>query len=412
MPFLLSAKGKELTTWRAAEDFAARYRQAVLDRAASGRYGSSEAVYSEAIAGLNKTVETHQTLQLHRDLLLKEVAATPTADRLKELTTAYYDILYQHLDLFHSAPAFYQKSMDFLKMLSSAVMVNTINKLGLFARHLPNMTLMALGGAARCEFSPHCQLQLLMVHDEVAAAKLQNIDLFCHALHDELEATGLSLDPVISPRNPKWRGSIVQWRQRCQELTGVTAAEGLAEMTRLTDISPLTIGDESAQELKEMAFTQLRRSRAAQASLIDEMESYSNGIGIMGGLKLERSGVGRGLFHLQDHGLQPLSSALSALALIKNSSCVTSCERILDLLMRHELDVDLAEKMLEAWHSLHELRLRHEKSSRFGEHPELSLFLDPDDLTDIERQTLKTALASVAAVQRHVAISYSAGWGE
>jgi signal-transduction protein with cAMP-binding, CBS, and nucleotidyltransferase domain len=195
-------------------------------------------------------------------------------------------------------------------------------------------------------------------------------------------------------------------------LPGVTDADSLSDLTRLTDISPLTISDESDQELKEMAFTQLRKSRLAQATLIGQMESYSNGIGIMGGLKLERNGVGRGLFHLWDHGLLPLSSALSALALIKNSSSVTSCERILDLLMRRELDVDLAEKMLEAWHSLHELRLRHERSSRFGTLPESSFFLDPDELTDIERQTLKTALASVAAIQRHIAISYSAGWGE
>lgn len=411
MKYLVSAKGKDITAWRAAEDFAATYRQAILDRAASGRDGTAETVYSVSLAALEKSAETHRTLMGQLDSLIEEVSETPSASRLRELTIEYYAVLYRHLNAFHSAPAFYQKSMDFVNILSTTIIAHSRDQLGLSSRHLPKMGLIAIGPAGRCEYSPFCQLQLLLVHEAVAPSQLQTIDLFCQTLHAGFEATGLAIDPVISPRNPEWRGSIAEWRQRCDDGLHHTKTDGFINVLRLTDLFFLTPPEGVAQELKELTVTTLRESRTAQANLIERMESLSNGLGMMGRLKLERNGAERGLFRLLDHGLLPLSSALSALALIKGSSAVSSCDRILDLLKRRELDVELAEKMLETWHSLHELRLSREQVFGIVKHSEASLFLNPGQLTIEQRHSLKTALTSVATIQRHVAIIFS-GMGE
>ena len=131
----------------------------------------------------------------------------------------------------------------------------------------------------------------------------------------------------------------------------------------------------------------------------------------MGRLKLERTGKNRGLFRLIDHGLQPLSAALSALALIKKSGATGNCERVHDLLRRGELDVEQAERMLATWHSLQDLRLMREQSFRVGEHAGLAACLDPDELTEEQLQALKEALESVAVIQRQVEIIFS-GMGE
>jgi signal-transduction protein with cAMP-binding, CBS, and nucleotidyltransferase domain len=125
----------------------------------------------------------------------------------------------------------------------------------------------------------------------------------------------------------------------------------------------------------------------------------------MGGLKLERSGNERGMFRLQDHGLLPLSAALSTLALIKESQAVSSCERIHDLLKRRELDVDLAERMLVAWHALHCLQLSQEQSER--ENSAHSRYLNPLSLSAEQSHSLKENLESVAQIQRHVEIIFS-----
>ena len=411
MNFLASAKGKNITTWRAAEDFAVAYRQSVLDIAASGRDGTAESVYSASMSALEISIETHRTLIGQLDRILEEGATAPPAGRLKELTTQYYEVLYRHMATFHSAPAFYQKSMDFVEMLGSVIMARSKDQLGLFARHLPNVALVALGPAGRREYSPWCPLQLLLVHGEVAASQLQTINLLCQTLHDEFEATGLTIDQLVSPRNPEWRGSITTWQQRCDNGVRLTSADSLIHILQLTDQYPLSPGAEIAVEFREMTTTVLRGSRPTQANLIVRMESLSHGIGMMGGLKLERSGTARGLFNLLDHGLRPLSSALSALALIKESNAISSYDRVLDLLKRRELDVELAEKILETWHTLHELRLWREQAASATQQSEFSSYLNPDDLTSEQRHSLKTALTSVAAIQRHVGIVFS-GLGE
>ena len=407
MGSLLSAKGDDITTWRAVEDFSAKYRKSLLECAASDRSSDAENIFSESLAALGKLSEVHETLLLKLDSLLKEVATSPPTVRLKELTSEYYAVLYRHMEAFHSAPAFYQKSMGFMSVLSRAIMARSTEQLGPLARQLPTMVLVALGPAGRCEYSPFCQLQLLVVHEEASTSQLEAINQCCHALHTGFEEIGLTINPVISPRNPEWRGTLSDWQQRCNDALSQPTPDGLINLLRLTDQHPFTPGEEIARELKQMTMTTLRGNRAAQANLVERMESLSNGLGVMGGLKLERSAAGQGLFRLLDHGLLPLSAALSALALIRGSSAVSSCDRIRSLLAQRELDVDLAEKMLETWHNLHELRLRREQTLSIAGHSTHSLLLNPGELTLEQRQSLKTSLEAVAAIQRHVAVTFS-----
>jgi CBS domain-containing protein len=407
MDFLLSAKTGDITSWLATEGFAAEYRQAILDEAASDLSGGAEAAFARSMELLEKSALTHLTLTRELDSLLEQVAAPPPADSLKELTVQYYDLLYRHTDAFHSAPAFYQKSIEFMRMLSAAIMIHSTERLGPLGQYLPKVALIAVGPAGRCEYSPFCTLQLLLVHEEVDTSQVEAISLLCHNLHAGFEATGLAIDQVITPRNPEWRGSIAGWQQRCQNALDHPTADGLISILRLADQYPLTTDTKIAQELKELTVATLGKSRPAQANLIERMESLSNGLGMMGRLKLEQSGGGRGRFRLLDHGLLPLSAALSALALIKKNRAVSSPDRVLALLKQRELDVDLAEKMLRTWHTLHELRLRREQGFSIVDHTAQTLLLNPAQLSLEERLSLKAALASVAEIQRYVGIIFS-----
>lgn len=411
MALLLSAKGGDVTARRAVEEFTAAYRQALLDLAASDLSSGAETVFSETCAALETAIITHQKLLKRLDSLTEEVSAAAPSTRLRELTVAFYGDLYRHFGLFRSVPAFYQLSMAFLRQASAAIIAQAKDQLGLSARHLPEMALIAVGPAGRCEYSPFCPLQILLVHGKVAASRLQTIDLFCHTLHAGFEAAGLAVDPAVTPRNAIWRGTLAEWQQRCEDGLQPQADEELINLCRLVDQYPLHPGEGFARELKQISRAALGGSRPALTNLIKRMASLSNGLGIMGGLKLERSGNERGLFRLLDHGLLPLSAALSALALIRESPAVSSCERIHDLQKRRELDVELAERMLATWHSLHDLRLRLEQSFHIDEHTSQSLCLNPKELTVEQQQSLKEALESVAIIQRHVEIVFS-GMGE
>ena len=406
MDFLLSAKGSDITAWRAVENFSAAYRQSLIDQAASDRLGSIETVFTESCATLETAINTHKTFMKRLNSLIDGVSSTPL-DSLKELTAAFYTDLYLHFGFFHSTHAFYQLSMSFLKQVSITIIAQTTDKLGQSACCLPEISLIAVGPAGRGEYSPFSQLQILLVHGDASESQRQLINQFCDALHDGFEAAGLSIDPTVTPRNARWRGTLTEWQERCENGLRPLAAEEPIYLFRLVDLYPLNLGDDYARVLKETSSAALLGSRSALTDLIDRMLSLSNGLGIMGRLKLERKGSNYGKFRLQDHGLQPFSVSLSALSLIKEVAAVSSCERILELLRRHELDVEMAERMLGTWHKLHHLRLCREQSFHTGDLIDGSLFLDPNEMTDEQKQSLKDTLESVAIIQRHVEITFS-----
>lgn len=409
MDFLLSAQGGDITTWRAAGDFVTAYRQILLDRAASDRCAGSEAVFAGAIDAVDAALAAHRELMSHLESLMTEMAET-SPSRREEMTIAFYNGLYRHYGRFRSAPAFYQLSMLYLRRLSAAIFAQAITQLGAAAGDLPDMALMAAGPAGRGEYSPFCPLQILLVHDDGAPLQLHSISLLCEALHAGFEEAGLAVDQVVTPRNARWRGTPAEWRSRCAVSHAPRSNEELVDLCRLIDLYPLYPA-EGLEGLKRGCSAALGENRPVLSHLVERMTSLSNGLGLMGRLKLERSGSGRGLFRLVDHGLLPFSAALSALTLIRKSGAGESCEKIRDLLKRRELDVDLAERMLATWHSLNDLRLRREQTFPVGDRSGLSMFLNPEELTAEQRQDLKDTLEAVAFIQRHVEIIFS-GTGE
>ena len=407
MEIMLSAKGSDVTAWRAVENFAAAYRQALLDQAASDRSGSAETIFSETHAAIETVINTHRKLLKQLNSLIEEVSAETPSTSIKELTIAFYSDLYRYFGHFRSPPAFYELSMAFLRGASATIIAQATDQLGLHTGQLPEIALIAVGPAGRCEYSPFSPLQILLVHGEVAESQRQTINLFCDTLHAGFESAGLAIDPVVTPRNALWRGTLSEWRHRCEEWLHPLEDNKLIDLCRLVDQYPLHPVDRISRELKQISSTALSSNRQAMANLIVRMTSLSNGLSFIGRLKLERSGKERGMFDLLNHGLLPLSAALSALTLIKKSGAVSNCERIRDLLKRHELDVEQAERMLATWHSLNDLRLRREQSFRIDEPTTMSLFLNPNDLTADQQQSLIETLESVAIIQHHVVITFS-----
>jgi signal-transduction protein with cAMP-binding, CBS, and nucleotidyltransferase domain len=282
MNIMLSAKSGDVTAWRAVEEFAAEYRQALRDQAASYRSGGTEAVFSGTCAELENSIALHQELLKHLNTLIESVASATSSEHLKEITEEFYSTLYRHFEQFRSAPAFYQLSMAFLREISGAITAQATDQLGLSARHLPEIALIAVGPAGRCEYSPFCRLQILIVHGEVAGSHLDTLNLFCHALHAGFEDAGVAVDPIVTPRNPEWRGTQDEWRQRCEYGLRPQADEELIHLSRLADQYPLHPVSPFAGELKKICSAALNGNRPALTNLIARMASLSNGIGIIG----------------------------------------------------------------------------------------------------------------------------------
>jgi signal-transduction protein with cAMP-binding, CBS, and nucleotidyltransferase domain len=411
MALLVSAKGSDVLAWRAAGDFAVTFRQVILDRMEFCRLDEAAAMITGASHALDDLATANDMFSSRCLNLIVEVEACPEPGRLRELTTSFFAGLYDHSAIHHSAPAFYQFSTLFIQALSGSVSRYSLAMLGDSSARMPEMALIALGPAGRQEFSPFCPLQFMLIHEGVEDAESGLIQRFATLLHEGFEACGLQVDEAVTPRNGQWRGTLPEWGQRLEKVLKRGKSSEVIEILRLADQTQLHgVGDAGAG-FRQLSLEALAASPVAVNNLVSRVVALSNGIGMMGGLRFEKSGPFRGQFALLENALQPLAASVSALALLKRLDTMATPMRIRELLWRRELNVDMAERLLQAWHMLNELHLNREREVQPDWPNAAPLHLDIDQMNAAEQEALRESLEAVGNIQRHVGINFSGAKG-
>lgn len=411
MQIVISSKGNDITAWRAAEEFGLLFRQSLLDTAAVLTSGQFEAQVGDVRQELERRATEHDAALAALGRLMDDALAATEPVRLGELIREFYSSCYALFGQNRSAAAFYRLSELFLDAAARSALGCAMGRLGLTADTFPPLALIALGPTGRREFSPFCNPQLLLVHGEVGPGPVELPGILGRALHEVFEAAGLHPDGTITPRNPEWCGTIAQWRQRLITWLERGEPSELVGLLRLTDQSALLPANGLEQEFRDLCTGLLRERRAILDFLVTRIQGLSNGVGLMGGLRLERSGPQRGQFALFDHALLPVTASVTALSLMMGGMSVGTPQRIRELQSGRKMSVELAERLLAAWHTLNELRLAHEGGLFPNPGGRSSIHFDPDTLTDADMERFREALETVGIIQRHVAITFS-GWEE
>lgn len=411
MALLVSAKGSDVLAWRAAGDFAVTFRQMVLDRMEFCRSDEAAAMLSGVTGAIDDLAAANDAFCSRCDSLIEEVAVCSEPVRLRELTTSFFAGLYEHIDIHHSAPAFYQFSQLFLRALAGSVSRYSYTMLGDPSARIPEMALIALGPAGCQEFTPFCPFQFMLVHGPLDDAGDDRVQRYAALLHEGFAACGLLVDEQVTPRNSQWRGSLPEWGQRLEKVLKRGKFSEVCELLHLADQSQLDGVGETGAAFRQRSLALLAASPVALKSLVSRVAEFSNGIGMMGGLRFKKSGPYRGQFALLENALQPLAAALAALGLLKHLETMAAPSRVRELLWRRELNVDMAERLLQTWHMLNELRLLREREV----HPDWAsgapLYLDIDQMTVEGQEALRESLEAVGTIQRHIGLNFS-GVGE
>jgi len=121
MALLISAKGGDVLAWRACGDFAATFRQLLLARLEFCPANEAEALLMGTGQALDALVAANDAFCTRSSGLMAEVLECAEPPRLRELTTAFFAGLYDHIAIHHSAPAFYEYSTLFLQALSGSI---------------------------------------------------------------------------------------------------------------------------------------------------------------------------------------------------------------------------------------------------------------------------------------------------
>lgn len=411
MPIVITSKGKDFSAWRAAGDFGKKFLEELRERNTSLNSLQSEALFQGVGHELERRAADHEAALARMKQMTGEASACKEPAMLRALVLEYFKTLYEFFSWNRSATAFYQLGQEFMSAVAKAAVVVAKVRLGVVSDRLPPMAVVSMGPAGRHEFSPFGRLQLLLIHADTDSSLAQSINLLGPILHDVFEEIGLCLDEVITPRNPNWRGSSHQWRQRIQtSLERWKPAESI-EILRLVDQSVLYDEKNVGDAFHTTSMELLTNSSVVIHNLVIRLQGLSGGIGIMGGIRLERSGPCRGMFALMDHALLPLAAGITALTFLHGVDAGDTPMRIRGLLYRGLLNVEMSERLLESWHLFNELRLALE----VAKYPRLEcldgLCLDTTVMTEIQQDEFRQCLETVVTLQRHVGITFS-GWQE
>lgn len=407
MALLVSGKGNDVLAWRASGEFAGEFRQTLLARLEFCRADAAGILLDDTGRAITGLVAANDAfLRCCQDTCAMACAAREPAS-LADLTRTFYTGLYDHFRTHGSAAAFYEQSIQFLQSAGTAVIRHARERSGMTAaRDLPVM-LIALGPAGRREFSPYCPLHLLLVHDEAQVPEHDLLDRFGGLIHDGFEACGFRVDSTVTVRSHAWRGSMAEWRQHLAQSVEQGRIQDLIDFFRLADQTVVYADNGFDPDFPGLCRSVLGSRRSVLSFQVGRVLELSHGIGMMGGMRFEKKGPYRGKFALLDNALQPLAAAVSALSQMKGLLTDSTPRRIREVLWKRELNVDMAERLLLAWHSLHEMRLGREADL----HPEWTgpspLYLCVEEMSDTEQALLRESLESVGAAQRLIGQLYS-----
>jgi len=318
------------------------------------------------------------------------------------LLAAHFELVCHHYSQFGSPVAFFGMTDLFLRDLSACCLRLARQQI---AVTLPPVALLAMGPAGRREATRFCRMQLALVWDGDVAVELME------ELGEELVAwfrvCGIALEENVTPLSPEWRGSLEQWQARFEEAAKHSNRSVPIELLRLTDRNVLVSEGEVAERFGVLCRSYLSR-QGFIANLAERCLLLSNGIGLMGSLRLGKSGPHRGQFSLLDHALLPLAASVAASCLMHGLDLTGTPERLRELVRIGKLDVNLAERALHAWHCFSELRLSLEQKALPGQDCRDILHLTPAALSADESERLRLSLETVADLQRYLQVSFGA----
>lgn len=397
---LLLAKNDDFASWRGVEEFSTTYRtEAVRLAAQYDPQGIAQCL--EFIEDRLSTVEQENRNRTraisHQEQLL---AQANDHNELRDILTQFYEQAYQHFKQFGSPTAFFELSDSLLKSLAARCLRLARQQIGV---PLPPVALFVMGPAGRIETTRYCRIQIGMVWGNNAP------DLLMSQLGEELttwlRACGIPLEEGITPLHELWRGNLDAWQDRFETAARTRDRALTIEILRLIDRTPLICEGDLTQRFNTLCTNHFSQ-RSMIANLVERCQNLSNGITMLGGFKLEKSGPHRGAFSLLDHAFLPLSSSVTAICLMNNIHTAGTPQRLRSLVKIGKLDVDLAERALQAWHCFSEHRLTLELHGAAGQDCRDILHLNPAHLPHAQQERLKNSLETVADLQRFMSVVF------
>ena len=413
MPMLLGTKGDDILQWRASTDLVAGLKELLTRKWEQCSSGAAQSFLEEYLKSLREELEfeAHQAREL--EALKEGISQAGSPAEILPLRTRYLEVASVHFRRRRSVLALCDLCCDLHdRLLSKAISFAEERMVQLGQGKAPSYAVLVCGDRGRHEQTLAGENRYFLLHEEQGTRFL----LFRRQFASALQEVGLP-----GGGQTLWHGGLKEWRT----FLGARLAHGeppapepfLAALPPFATAQPEPQAppgvDGSALELADLAFLKGEEPFAAPAlaGSVRALQGETNGdpflqlarrvvalplaLGRFGGWRLERSGKQKGRLNLKQYALDPLVMLLRVLALYAGDASGGSVQRIQLLQEQGFLDVELAERLLQAYQCIMQLKVLLEIRG-----DEAGLYCSPQDFSTETEARFRNALDTVQSLQK------------
>ena len=228
---------------------------------------------------------------------------------------------------------------------------------------------------------------------------------FAQAVNRKLDACGFTLcKGNIMAGNPELCLSFAEWRDKFSSWLHAASPQALLNATIFFDLRPIFGADFLAEELRDWL---LARSGSASLFLRFMAGNAAEAVpplGIVRDFVYEKNREFPHTIDLKTYGSRPFVDAARIFALANGIAHTSTVHRLRAVAERMEFARDDVAAMVEGFHFIQQLRLRHQHVD--GTAPASANRINPDQLNELHRHVLKEAFKQAKKLQQKLQLDY------
>lgn len=266
---------------------------------------------------------------------------------------------------------------------------------------------LVLGSEGRMEQTLRTDQDNAMVYgDGISEKEIELLEVFSVHLIDALVDIGFPSCPGgIMAKNPPWRKSFSDWRETVKGWVLLPTPENILNYSMFSDLRTVYGDFDLEKGLKQSIGHVIKEHSLFLAHMANNIQRFKPPLNFLGGFKVEKKGKHVGKLDIKMSGIFPLTEGIKVLALEAGILNGGTNEKIHQMLGRNIVPDD---ELLEVEASLNFLifiRLKNQiREVSRGVEP--SNYIDPIDLSEVERERLKVAFSVIKSFQSFLAERY------
>lgn len=241
---------------------------------------------------------------------------------------------------------------------------------------------------------------------ELEAEAKRYFSRFTTFVTEGLVQVGFPLCPAkYMASNAEWCQPLTVWKKYISKWIEEPQPDHLLKFLIFYDFRPLHGKTALAQELRDFLVGSLTDKMGFLGHMSIMMSQITPPIGFFKTFLVEKSGEHKDKFDLKVKGLTPLLNAVRLFSMEKGLRVTGTLDRILELKTKHSVVEEYFDELIQAFEFIMLLRIHHQfEQLKNGRAPDN--FINPDELSNLQKKTLKESFNLMTKVQSLIVEQY------